>query len=187
MSTLRSDPAGVKACYRCGGTDHKLPLAAMCDRCADDWLRERRNGSAPRDEQPDAPPIHFRTAAEIRASTPERTDWLVERYVPARGVVLIAGRPKVGKSLLALALAEAITGHAPSFIGSTVKHGPVVYLAEENASTLRWKLPETDQLVILTRDAAWPKPAWPALTWIVGSLIRLSFLGWSISGRGSCS
>ena len=44
----------------------------------------------------------------------------------------------------------------------------MVYVSEEGAGTLRHKIPATDRLRVLTRDAAWPKPTWPEL--VTGSV-----------------
>ena len=175
---LDDDSTEDGRCGPCARADARLldwgaepepePVAPVAARpstriTADDVARITGEAAAPTPATQPSPPLKFKTAAEIRASTPERTDWLVERYVPARGVVLIPGRPKVGKSRFALEMAGAIAGNAPTFIGAALKHGPMVYLSEENAATLRWKLPATDRLVILTREAAWPKPPWAEL------------------------
>ena len=57
-----------------------------------------------------------------------------------------------------------MTSGADAFLGRKVRGGPVVYVSEENSSTLRHKLPDDDApLRVLPREAAWPKPDWPAL------------------------
>jgi len=38
-----------------------------------------------------------------------------------------------------------------------------VYVTEEGPATLAHKLPSSDAVRVLTRDAAWPKPSWPKL------------------------
>ena len=82
------------------------------------------------------------------------------------GVLTIgpAGKPKVGKSTLALALVRAIRSDAGTFLGRRVRQTNVVYLSEEGGSTLLHKLPADDPgLHILTRDNAYPRPSWPEL------------------------
>jgi hypothetical protein len=111
------------------------------------------------------PKLRFLTPAELHAETPPEPDWLLDGYL-APGVLTIgpAGKPKVGKSTLMLAIVRAIRADAGTFLGRTVRTTTVVYLSEEGASTLVHKLPADDPgLHILTRDHAWPRPPWPEL------------------------
>lgn len=56
--------------------------------------------------------------------------WIVPGILPV-GLAVLAGRPKVGKSWIALQLAQAVaTGGR--FLGEPVKRGPVLYLALED-------------------------------------------------------
>lgn len=161
--------AGVTPCFRCGGTANKLPHAAMCDGCADEWARgQSANGSSPpRDDgsgpETAAPSIRFLSASEIRASTPVEPDWYWHGYVAHGCVTLEVSKPKVGKSTKAGGIAKASSRGAGSFAGRALRSGPVVWISEEAAPTLAHKLPDTDQLRILTRENAWPRPEWPAL------------------------
>lgn len=108
-------------------------------------------------------PLQFVTARELRASTPEEPEWVWRGYLARNAVTLLAGKPKAGKSTLALAVAEAIVSRAPSFLGRAVTGGPVVYVSEEGAATLRSKVGDSEQLVLLDRERAWPPPSWPSL------------------------
>lgn len=56
--------------------------------------------------------------------------WLVPELIPI-GLVSLAGKPKVGKSWLALQLAAAIASGG-SFLGKKVNQSPVLYLAYED-------------------------------------------------------
>jgi len=56
--------------------------------------------------------------------------WVVRELLPA-GLASLAGRPKMGKSLLALQLAAAVA-LGRSFLGYEVKAGPVLFLALED-------------------------------------------------------
>lgn len=109
--------------------------------------------------------LRFLTPAELRAETPPEPDWLLDGYI-APGVLTIgpAGKPKVGKSTLALAIVRAIRGNTGTFLGRRVRQTTVVYLSEEGGSTLLHKLPAADDgLHILTRDNAYPRPEWAGL------------------------
>jgi hypothetical protein len=112
----------------------------------------------------EGPRLRFTSAADLRAATPEEQPWAWDGYLARGAVTMLAGKPKyAGKSTLAWAAAEALAAGAPAFLGRRVEGGPVVYVSEEGAGTLRHKLPASDRVSVLTRDAAWPKPAWPGL------------------------
>jgi len=118
-----------------------------------------RDGSQPDDSLA----LPFTPWADLRASSPPEPPWILDGYI-ARGLItLLAGKPKVGKSTLACAIAEAVDAEALSFVGCEVTGGPVVYLSEEGIATLAPKLPASTCSVALTREAALPKPGWPDL------------------------
>lgn len=55
--------------------------------------------------------------------------WVVKDILPAGGFSNIYGKPKAGKSFLALGQAIAISSYKPHWMGySTLTHGPVAYL-----------------------------------------------------------
>jgi hypothetical protein len=58
-------------------------------------------------------------------------NWIVPELLPA-GLASLAGRPKIGKSLLALQLAAAV-GLGRDFLGYPVQAGPVLFLALEDS------------------------------------------------------
>lgn len=61
--------------------------------------------------------------------------WVVTDLLPSGGLLNIYGRPKTGKSFLALQMAAAIANpYVDSFLGLPVKsHGPVMYLQIDTA------------------------------------------------------
>jgi hypothetical protein len=114
------------------------------------------------------PTLAFVSAADLRAHTPVEPDWCWQGYLAPGILTLLAKPPKAGGSTLALALATAVASEASSFLGRAIEGGPVVYVSEEPAGTLAHKLPSSEDIRVLTRDAAWPKPAWAEL--VAGSI-----------------
>jgi AAA domain len=108
-------------------------------------------------------PLRFVSAAELRRHTPDEPPWIWRGYLARGAVTIVAGKPKVGKSTLAFALADALTRRTPAFLGRELDGGPVVYVSEETVGTLAHKLPAADDLWVLPRDLAWPKPSWGEL------------------------
>jgi len=64
--------------------------------------------------------LPFVGAHELRAQTPPEPDWRWTGYVAPGAVTILGGKPKAGKSTLALALAEAVATEAPTFLGRAV-------------------------------------------------------------------
>jgi RecA-family ATPase len=101
-----------------------------------EWLR-----AAPVEEESaysvDAPP---RSAPKLKTISADdlltrawpEPRWTVPGLVPV-GLVLLAGRPKVGKSWLALQLAQAVAVGG-RFFGEAIAQGPVLYVALEDGS-----------------------------------------------------
>lgn len=55
--------------------------------------------------------------------------WVVEKLIPMGGLVNLYGKPKTGKSFLALSLAQAIVNQEPDWCGYPIPApGPVAYL-----------------------------------------------------------
>lgn len=71
-----------------------------------------------------------RTAKEIMRTKYPELDWIVQDILP-EGWALLGGRPKVGKSWLAMQIAQAIATNGKVF-GKRVRQGKVLYLALED-------------------------------------------------------
>ena len=70
------------------------------------------------------------TARELLAQTWSEPVWVVPGLLPV-GLTLLAGRPKLGKSWLALQMTQAVaTGGM--FLGKRVERGACLYLALED-------------------------------------------------------
>jgi hypothetical protein len=78
-----------------------------------------------------APRVRMYTALELVVWEAQPTRWAVEGLLP-EGLALLAGRPKQGKSWLALQLALAITEGRPALGSLPVTQGEALYLALED-------------------------------------------------------
>jgi hypothetical protein len=81
-------------------------------------------------EDPTQPPLQLLTAHDILTTDWPEPVWAIPNLLPV-GLTILAGRPKVGKSWLALQIDSAVAsgGHA---LGEPVDQGPVLYLALED-------------------------------------------------------
>jgi hypothetical protein len=134
----------------------------MSERKLAPEITRLRHGGRTNDGGKVLPELRFLTPGELREMTPPEPPWLWHGYIARGAVTLFAGKPKVGKTTLKMGVCGAIGTNAPSFLGRAISGGPVLYVSEEGAPTLVHKLPEGD-FRILTRDLAWPRPAWERL------------------------
>lgn len=95
-----------------------------------DYKQAREAIDAARRRQRETEPPRIRTAAELLERDFEPVRWLIPGLLP-EGLMLLAARPKVGKSWLALdvAIACATGGEV---LGRPVERGDVLYLALED-------------------------------------------------------
>lgn len=83
-----------------------------------------------------AKPVRHYPRLDLTQEAPE-TDWLVEDFLVASEATVFAGDGGVGKSFILMALALAVAGGEPTFLGLPIKkHGPVLYVDEENSRQL---------------------------------------------------
>jgi hypothetical protein len=117
----------------------------------DVWERVVRDGHA-------TPTI---TAAELMDMTFEPTRWVVPDVLP-EGLSLLAGKPKKGKSWMALGMCEAVAAGGVAFGTRRVEQGDTLYLAlEDNRKRLQKRLkkvlngePAPDRMHLHTE---WPR------------------------------
>ncbi|MDP8951143.1 MAG: AAA family ATPase, partial [Actinomycetota bacterium] len=80
------------------------------------------------------------TAAELMALEFEPTRWVVPDVLP-EGLSLLAGKPKKGKSWMALGMCEAVAVGGVAFGVKRVEQGDTLYLAlEDNRKRLQKRL-----------------------------------------------
>src|SRR5262245_30534231 len=96
------------------------------------------------------------TAASLQTMTFKAVDYIVPGIIP-EGLTILAGKPKVGKSWLALDIALAVAGGR--FLLGDIKPmpGDVLYAALEDNQRRLWK---RIRKIIAAPDVAWP----PSLT-----------------------
>ncbi len=156
-----------RRCADCGTKFGELHLDdsgdTLCRGCHVRRPGPRVDERTVEEEAEPARKLVFRSATEVRASAPEEPDFVLDGYFFRGAVTAVGGKPKAGKSTLVLAAVEAIATGAPTFLGRGIRGGPVVYVSEEGAGTLRSKLPTSDRIRVLTREDAWPKPTWTDL------------------------
>ena len=78
----------------------------------------------------DFPALRTHTAVELLDKELPPLSMVVGRHIPA-GLLLLAGDPKVGKSLLMLSLGISVATNSPAWGAVTVPHGDVLYLVLE--------------------------------------------------------
>jgi len=114
--------------------------------------------------EPDAFPLIFHTAAEIRDMTPPQVEWVVRGIAASHAITDLSAMAKVGKTTFITGMIGSIT-RGSSFLGSPVRQGTVVYLSEERPSVFRGPLgragllDSADLHVLFRQDAnmtPWP-------------------------------
>ena len=111
----------------------------------------------------------FEPLSSALADVPAEPDWIWPGYVGPGGVLLIGGRPKVGKTSLLFALLSAI-GRGDDFLGFPTRQTGALMLTEERPGTIqdknrRWRIEDTV-------DVGWRHSEtleWPEL---IGAAIR---------------
>lgn len=85
-------------------------------------------------------PLRILSLAELADLHLPETRWLVEGLIPAGVLALLVGRPKAGKSLLAVDLLVSIA-LGELYLGRAVTQGPVLYApAEDSLDLVRTRL-----------------------------------------------
>ena len=132
------------------GIERRLHVASKAEALAgvvDDPLAECEaalarvggNGSWPTGEPP--PVRVFYSAPDLRDYASPHIDWVIEKLL-AKGVFTIfGGKPKAGKTTFAFGAVYAMQKECP-FMGMAVRKARVLYITEQNKTTIRPKLDE---------------------------------------------
>jgi hypothetical protein len=101
------------------------------------------------------------TASTLRTMTFKPVNWVVPGIIP-EGLTILAGKPKIGKSWLALDVALAITSER--FVLGEIKpeQGDVLYAALEDNRRRLWK---RVRKITAAADVAWPERLSLATRW----------------------
>ena len=104
------------------------------------WTQDRPEGDHQEEQGRKKLPSAFPSAAELMAREIPPVRWVVPGMVP-EGVALLAGKPKLGKSWLALGLSVAVASGGVAFGNVGVEKGSALYLAlEDNERRLQFRL-----------------------------------------------
>jgi len=122
----------LAAVKECQPGDIPALLAALSERAGKDTLH--RHYMDLLGEQSDSGPVfEIASAPDLILRVGDPPPMLVDRLIPQNSLVLLAGKPKYGKSFAALDLARSVTHGEPVWGSYTVnKPGPVLYLAMED-------------------------------------------------------
>jgi hypothetical protein len=110
--------------------------------------------------EPEAEPGTF-TAADLMAQELPEPSWIVPDIL-AEGVAILAGKPKLGKSWMALGLCVAVASGGYALGTKSVEQGGALYLALEDnrrrlQNRLRQTLPDGNPPADLHMALGWPR------------------------------
>jgi len=119
----------IKTLWDCGKDCRVRSPAVLALRAKQDELRNHPDEGA--EEKRDSG-HHFNLiwARDIVSTQETEREWIWEGILPAGGLSLVAAKPKVGKTTLALQLAVAVS-RGDIFLGRKTRQATVVYLALE--------------------------------------------------------
>ena len=113
----------------------KSPLGPPASIIPDPEPAEGQNTiHAYKSDPPHESHFHPVAASVLLAEPPEEIEWILDEYLPAGGLVLLAGKPKEGKTTLCYELAVRVAQGLP-FLGRQTRQGGVLILALEENKT----------------------------------------------------
>jgi RecA-family ATPase len=74
--------------------------------------------------------LKLETLKDVVSSVPEEREWLVDGIIPASGLGIISGPPKIRKSTLAIHLARSVAAGTP-FLNLATQKWPAIYINYE--------------------------------------------------------
>ena len=105
----------------------------------------------PEGPPPDAPPLTLWTADQLLTTDWPEPVWAIPELLPA-GLTILAGKPKLGKSWLALQITQSVASGGVA-LGQRVEQGSVLYLAlEDSPRRLQGRMQQQNWRVGLDAD-----------------------------------
>lgn len=124
--------------------------------------------AALKEEVPAERIITFRTAREVAALTPDKTEWIVPHFIAKGGITELDGKIKAGgKTTLLSHMVKSVVAGSP-FMGEPTRQTKVLLLTEQSPTSFRKVLERAgltdceDLLVLFWHDVAalaWPEVA----------------------------
>jgi putative DNA primase/helicase len=155
-ASLEGIAASVRIVEAAAGKDAADHLAA--GKSLDEFvLVERGDGQHPDEAKDSARPAQiFFCAPELRDYVSPQIDWVIEKLL-AKGVFTIfGGKPKAGKTTFLFGAAYAIVMQQV-FMGLATQRVPLLYITEQNKTTIRPKLDEYGLLDCLDLHLMFPR------------------------------
>jgi hypothetical protein len=132
--------------HRCKGEEQRLDAQIKWQEASMEI-----NRATGQDIEQEVKPI---TAKELETMNIPKPKWVIENVLP-EGLSILGGKPKKGKSLLALNIALSVTAGIPTLGNLPSKTGPVIYLAfEDTQARLQ------DRIGKILRRPDFPKELW---------------------------
>ena len=168
--TIAAAIAGTSESYTVSGSRSlEIEPAGIKNQVVSEGRDERSSPTVPPES-----PLPIQRLAVLVETAPAEPEWTWRGYLARFSVALLAGRPKVGKSTLMMALVAAAV-RADDFLGLPAKARGVLLLTEERRDTLAEKarilglMDEEVPVFVLTRgevrDTPWPEVVRQAMTY----------------------
>ena len=133
-----------------GGKIYAVPLSAKDPRALwlerpsdfvtalrEDYRNKRKAIERPQPAAKASPALKLLSYDDLCKMESATADWLVDGLLRRSGLLLLAGRPKCGKSTISRNLARSVGSGTP-FLGRACKAGPVIWVGlEESSGDLR--------------------------------------------------
>lgn len=127
---LRESVAAKAETLKAVSTDHTQPIAALTTALDDLGgavqvaTRSRAGGSA----------LEVLSLDALLSANPDPQAWLISHLLPRQGVIVLGGRIKEGKTLLALQTSLCVAANREPWAGAEIgRPGPVIFVGQEGS------------------------------------------------------